>query len=106
MQSANNFTLSTITLDRVSNSSKIPTSKYPGHAAFEIQDGQLVVEMGGEKVVLEQGDVVFIPGNTTYKYYSQVTYTKFLQISQGAEGLDSKLIAEGKSWDSPVWPVK
>lgn len=81
------------------------TSSYPGHAAFEVIEGQLTVVMCGETLQLLQGDVVFIPGNTGYKYYSEVAYTKFLQISQGAAGLDTALIQSGKSWNSPVWPT-
>jgi quercetin dioxygenase-like cupin family protein len=104
-QSAGNFTLSTITMDRVSSNTTVPTQTFPGHAAFEVLEGQLQVEMLGEKLSLLQGDVVFIPSNTSYVYYSEVAYTKFLHIGQGGEGLDSALIAAGESWDSPVWPT-
>lgn len=104
VQSAGNFTLSTITMARVAIGD-VEESVYPGHAAFEVLDGQLKVLMGGETLSLLQGDVVFIPGNTTYKYFSDVAYTKFLHVSQGADGLDSALIAGGASWDSPVWPI-
>lgn len=61
--------------------------------------------MLGETLGLSQGDVVFIPGNTTYSYWSEVAYTKFLHIGQGGAGLDAALIKAGKSWDSPVWPT-
>ncbi|CZR62862.1 related to Quercetin 2,3-dioxygenase [Phialocephala subalpina] len=101
-QSANNFTPSTITMERVSSNATVPTRQFPGHAAFEVLEGSLQVEMLGEKVSLLQGDVVFIPGNTTYNYYSEVAYTKFLHVGQGAEGLDSVLIQGVESWDSPV----
>ncbi|KAL2062376.1 hypothetical protein VTL71DRAFT_6642 [Oculimacula yallundae] len=104
VQSAGNFTLSTITMARVS-AGDVPESMFPGHAAFEVLDGQLKVLIGGETISLMQGDVVFIPGNTTYKYFSDVAYTKILHISQGAVGLDSKLIAGGEAWNSPVWPI-
>lgn len=103
VQSGGNFTLSTITMARVAVTD-VAESVYPGHSAFEILDGQLKVLISGETLSLLQGDVVFIPGNTTYKFSSDVAYTKVLCISQGADGLDSELIAGGKSWDSPVWP--
>lgn len=103
-QSAGNFTLSTITMSRVAITD-VSDSIYPGHAAFEVLDGQLGVVMGGEILSLLQGDVVFIPGHMTYKYYSEVAYTKFLHISQGAAGLDSTLIEGGETWDSPLWPT-
>jgi quercetin dioxygenase-like cupin family protein len=93
--------MSTITIAKGSTNT---TSSYPGHAAFEILEGQLMVSMQGEVLSLLQGDVVFIPGNTTYGYWSEVAYTKFLHVSQGADGLDTVLIAAGESWDSPVWP--
>jgi quercetin dioxygenase-like cupin family protein len=102
IQSAGNFTMSTITIAKGSANT---TSSYLGHAAFEILEGQLMVSMGGEVVSLLQGDVVFIPGNTTYMYWSEVAYTKFLHVSQGAEGLDTVLIAAGATSDSPVWPT-
>lgn len=60
--------------------------------------------MSDETLNLLQGDVVFIPGNTTYTYYSTVAFTKTLHISQGAEGLATSLIAGGSAWNSPVWP--
>lgn len=104
-QSAGNFTLSTITIDRVSANSTVKTLSYPGHAAFEILEGQLTVQMEGETLNLLTGDVVFIPGNTAYKYYSTVAYTKFLHVGAGANTLDTALIASGESWVSPVWPT-
>lgn len=104
-QSAGNFTLSTIAMDRLSSNATASVQKFPGHAAFEVIDGQLTVVMEGETLSLIQGDVVFIPGNTPYKYYSLVAYTKFLHISQGAKGLDTTLIAGASNWTSPVWPT-
>ncbi|KAE9367091.1 RmlC-like cupin, partial [Stipitochalara longipes BDJ] len=100
-QSAGNFTMSTITIAKGSTNS---TTSHPGHTAFEILEGQLMVRMEGEVLSLLQGDVVFIPGNTTYGYWSEVAYTKFLHVGAGAKGLDTALIAEGEDWDSPVWP--
>lgn len=105
VQSAGNFTLSTITIDRLLSNITVPESSYPGHAAFEILEGMLSVEMEGELLQLIQGDVVFIPGNTTYKYYSTVSFTKFLHIGAGDEGLDTTMINGGVSWDYPVWPT-
>lgn len=104
-QSAGNFTLSTITMDRVSKNATVQDQKFPGHAAFEVLEGQLMVFLEGELLSLLQGDVVFIPGNTTYQYYSNVAFTKVLHIGQGASGLDTSLIAAAAAWDSPVWPT-
>lgn len=92
-------------MEKVMANTTVPKRTFVGHAAFEVLEGSLQVEMLGEKISLLQGDVVFIPGHTTYTYYSEVAYTKFLHVSQGAEGLDRALIAGGESWDSPVWPT-
>jgi len=79
--------------------------KFPSQATFEVLECQLRDLIGGETLSLLQGDVVFIPGNTTYKYYSTLAFTKVLYISQGAEGLDTALITSAKSWESPVSPT-
>jgi glyoxylate utilization-related uncharacterized protein len=105
VQSAGNFSLSTITMDKLLSNATASSQSFAGHAALEVLDGQLMVSMLGETLSLLQGDVVFIPSNTTYKYWSSVAYTKVLHIGQGAEGLDTTLIAGATSWDSPVWPT-
>lgn len=106
-QSAGNFTMSTIAMDHLLSNITAVTQSYPGHAAFEVIEGQLMVSMLGETVSLLQGDVIFIPGNTSYTYYSKVAFTKVLHISQGAQGLDATLMAgaANSSWTSPVWPT-
>lgn len=102
-QSEGSFIMSTITIDRVSSNETVNQLSYSGHASFEVLDGQL--QMEGELISLWPGDVVFILGNITYKYFSNVVYTKFLHIGQGSEGLDSALISWGESWEIPVWPT-
>lgn len=105
VQSDGNFTLSTITIAKWSNSAETPANRtFAGHAAFEVIDGMLKVDMMNETLSLIQGDVVFIPGGTQYSYWSDVAFTKFLYIGQGTDGLDSSLIANGTSWSSPIWP--
>jgi quercetin dioxygenase-like cupin family protein len=104
-QSAGNFTLSTITIDRLLSNVSLTSQSYPGHSAFEVLEGQLYVLIESELLSLLQGDVVFIPGNISYQYYSKVAFTKFLHIGQGSECLDTALIANSTSWDSPVWPT-
>ncbi|QSZ37024.1 hypothetical protein DSL72_009116 [Monilinia vaccinii-corymbosi] len=105
VQSGGNFSLSTITLDRKLSNVTIPTSRLTGHAAFEILEGLVTVEIQGETLSLIQGDVVFIPGNTPFKYYSTVNFAKFLFIGAGSDALDTQLIGSGTSWSSPVWPT-
>ncbi|KAB8295895.1 hypothetical protein EYC80_008716 [Monilinia laxa] len=105
VQSGGDFSLSTITLDRKLSNVTIPTSQLANHAAFEILEGLVTVEIQDETLSLVQGDVVFIPGNTPFKYYSTVNFAKFLFIGAGSEALDTQLIANGTSWSFPVFPT-
>jgi quercetin dioxygenase-like cupin family protein len=108
VQSAGNFTMSTISISRTNfttPSTQAPISTYPGHAAFEVLEGQLSVFIKSETVNLLQGDVLFIPRNTTYRYWSEVVFTKVLHVSAGAKGLDVALTTSGTNWTSPAWPV-
>jgi hypothetical protein len=55
--------------------------------------------------MLITGDVAFIPANTTFSYWSDVAFTKFMYVSAGAEGLDQKLLANAENWGFPVFPT-
>lgn len=122
-QSAGNFTLATISISqKLSNDSamSIPgndtsaaaagtsasgSTALTGHSAFEVLEGLLSVEIGGETIQLATGDVVFVPAGTAFQYYSVVPFTKVYYISQGADGLDTRLMANGVSgWEYPAWP--
>jgi quercetin dioxygenase-like cupin family protein len=105
VQSAGNFTLSTISISKQLRNTTTQFHSYPGHAAFEVLEGQLSIMLEGEALDLLQGDVVFIPGNSSYGYFSKVAFTKVLYISQGADSLDTALISKSMSWGSPVWPT-
>lgn len=119
-QSAGNFTSATIIISQklsnesamavVGNSSTQATASLSGskaltgHSAFEVIEGLFTFEMSGEILQMATGDVVFIPAGTPFQYYSQVPFTKVLYISQGADGLDSRLIANGESgWEYTTW---
>jgi len=104
VQSDGNFTMSTITMSKQLNGTA-PKLTAPGHAAFEVLEGQLIFNMEGETISLLDGDVVFIPGNTAFSYWSEIAYTKVLYIGAGSEGVAASLIAGGKDWESPVWPT-
>lgn len=71
--------------------------------AFQVLEGQLTLEMAGETNKLIMGDLVFIPGNTTFSYWSDVRYTKMFVGAVGT-GLDTKLISEAVPWDYAVFP--
>jgi hypothetical protein len=64
----------------------------------------LSLEMEDETVSLIMGDVAFIPGNTTFKYWSDVAFTKFMYMSAGAKGLDQVLLLKAENWEYPVFP--
>lgn len=105
LQTGENFTISQIAIQSLPANGTVEEQSFPGHAAFEVLEGQLKVEIEGETIGLLTGDVVFIPGETSYKYWSDVADTKVYHVSAGVEGLDAKLIKGGKSWDYPVWPT-
>lgn len=125
-QSEGNFTIATIIMsERLSNETAMAvvgntTTKasgagsgsgsgskaLSGHSAFEVLEGMLTFEMSGETIRLVTGDVVFVPAGTAFRYFSEVPYTKVLCISQGADGLAPRLIANGESgWEYPVFPA-
>ncbi|KAE9990365.1 hypothetical protein EG327_001503 [Venturia inaequalis] len=104
-QTGGNFTISQITIQSTPSNGTVEEQSFPGHAAFEVLEGQLKVELEGETIGLLTGDVVFIPGGTSYKFWSDVADTKVYHVSAGVKGLDTKFIKGGKSWAYPVWPT-
>lgn len=105
IQGANKFTEGTITISRQASNITVPTRRFENHTAFEILEGALQVNLMNETVQLLQGDVVFVPGNTTFEYWSEVAFTKFLYVCAGERGLDVELIKEAKVWEYPTWPA-
>lgn len=120
-QSAGNFTLATIIMsEKLSNETAMSvvgnataatsacasgTKALAGHTAFEVIEGLFTVEMSGETIHLATGDVVFVPAGTAFSYYSLVPFTKVMIVSQGEDGLDTRLVANGQSgWEYPTWP--
>lgn len=123
VQSDGNFTITTIILsEKLSNetamsvvgsttstagaSSISGSTALTGHSAFEVLEGLLSFEMSGETIQLAVGDVVFVPAGTAFSYSSVVPYTKVMYISQGADGLATRLMANGEDgWEYPVFPA-
>jgi quercetin dioxygenase-like cupin family protein len=104
-QSADKFTMGTITLSpRQANTTDNPTTLYQ-HVAFQVQEGQLVVGIKGESVSLIEGDVVFVPSGTSFTYYASVPFTKFLYVSAGGNGLDAQLIQKSIPWEYATYPT-
>ncbi|KAI1868568.1 uncharacterized protein JN550_006484 [Neoarthrinium moseri] len=103
-QTANNLTEGTMTLSKKLANQTAPVATVPVHTAFQMQEGQLLVTIGGESEFLETGDVVFVPGNTTFSYFSTVAFTQFLYVSAGVGGLDEQLLANSVDWDYATFP--
>jgi quercetin dioxygenase-like cupin family protein len=104
-QTADKFTMGTITLSpRMANTTDNPTTLYQ-HVAFQVQEGQLVVGIKGETVSLIDGDVFFVPSGTSFTYYASVPFTKFLYVSAGGNGLDAQLIQKAIPWDYATYPT-
>ncbi|KAH7072129.1 quercetin 2,3-dioxygenase [Paraphoma chrysanthemicola] len=102
-----NFTLSLITINKQSANITLPSWNLPGTAAFQVLEGQLSIEIEGYPTAsLLAGDVVLIPGNITYKYWSDVAFTKAVYISGGTEGVDQQLIKGAREWDYVVFPME
>ncbi|KAG9565541.1 RmlC-like cupin, partial [Aureobasidium melanogenum] len=104
-QGAGKFSEGTVTMSRKLSNTTIPSRYFVDHMAFEVLEGALKVQMQGEEVQLLQGDVVFVPGNTTFSYWSEVAFTKFLYVCAGSEGLDVELRKKAVEWEYPTWPT-
>ncbi|KAL0569360.1 hypothetical protein V5O48_012611 [Marasmius crinis-equi] len=104
-QSANNFTMGTITMSPLLANQSVSTQNLTQHAAFQLEEGELVVTIEGETAGLIQGDVVFIPAGTPFTYYASRPFTKFLYVSAGGDGLDYQLIQKSVFWNYTTYPT-
>ncbi|KAI1610131.1 RmlC-like cupin domain-containing protein [Exophiala viscosa] len=83
---------------------KPAASRFNVDQAFQVTEGQLHVEINGERAQLIFGDLVFIPRGTYFNYWSTVGFTKFVAWSAGP-GLSDSLIQGAEEWDYAVWPA-
>ncbi|KAH0828202.1 hypothetical protein AYO21_03762 [Fonsecaea monophora] len=72
--------------------------------AFQVTEGQLHLQIGGEEAQLIFGDLAFIPKGTPFSYWSTVGFTKMVTWAAGS-GLADSLISEAKAWAHGVWPA-
>ncbi|KAK4161775.1 RmlC-like cupin [Cladorrhinum sp. PSN259] len=73
--------------------------------AFMVEEGQLKVTVEGyDPVSLINGDVVFVPRNTSFSYVATAEFTKFMYVTGGGKGLDYELMAGARPWDSAFYP--
>jgi quercetin dioxygenase-like cupin family protein len=101
----NKFTQGTITMSLKKADHTAPTIILPHHTAFMMEEGQLGVTIEGyDHVHLIDGDVVFIPANTSFVYYAEAEFTKFMYVSGGGGGLDAILVKGGSSFDKALYP--
>ncbi|KAH8660045.1 RmlC-like cupin domain-containing protein [Xylariales sp. PMI_506] len=107
-QTSNNFTMGTMTMSPLLSNMTIPaTVSYSQPLAFQLEEGMLVLQVEGytDPVSLIQGDVIFLPANTTFSYYAAVSFTHLLYVSGGADGIDYDLMSRSESWDYATYPV-
>ncbi|KAF9738373.1 hypothetical protein PMIN06_006108 [Paraphaeosphaeria minitans] len=106
-QSDGIFTEGTITLSRLPSSSQPQTWELPWHTALEVVEGLVGVMVEGyvEELSLSVGDVVFVPGNTTWSLWGKAAFLKVLYVGLGKVTEDSRLREVGREWGSVVWPV-
>ena len=102
-ESGGNFTISTIVMRQKQSNQTIAAQAFTEPQALQVLEGELTLTMAGETNRLTTGDVAFIPGNTTFSYWSEVLYTKLYAAAIGG-GLTDSLINESNEWDYAVFP--
>ncbi|KAM4062630.1 quercetin 2,3-dioxygenase [Hirsutella rhossiliensis] len=101
-----NFTMGTLIMSPKLDNETVETTQLPHHFAIQMEEGQLALSIPGyPETYLIQGDVAFIPADTSFTYYATVPFTKFLYMNAGASGLDHQLLQDSISWDFPVYPA-
>ncbi|KAG7407378.1 Quercetin 2,3-dioxygenase [Fusarium oxysporum f. sp. rapae] len=100
------FTESTITINGPpSDISTLPHFSLPHGNAFMVLEGTLTVHVQGyHPVTLVWGDVMYVPKDTSFTYYTSTHWCKFLYVSGGNNCLDTKLVKGGAVYNSVVFP--
>ncbi|KAF5980096.1 quercetin 2,3-dioxygenase [Fusarium bulbicola] len=100
------FTKSTITITGPpSDISALPYQSFPHGSAFMVLEGTLTIHVEGYlPVTLVWRDVMYVPKNTRFTYYTSTYWCKFLYVSGGDNCLDTKLIKGGAAYNSVVFP--
>lgn len=89
----------------------IPFNDSPHHhsatQSFEVLEGQLSINIAGLNYTLIDGDVVVIPKNESFEFWSTVEFTKILVTEGEGLGLASRLISDPVTipWNYTVWPT-
>jgi quercetin dioxygenase-like cupin family protein len=105
----NAFAQGTITMSpqlKNGTAGPVPVVHSPYATAFQMEEGQLAVDVQGyDQATLIEGDVIFVPANTSFSYFAQAEFTKFMYVSGGGSGLDAMLQANAKTWTSAFYPT-
>ncbi|GMF62708.1 unnamed protein product [Phytophthora fragariaefolia] len=104
-QNGGNFTMGTLTMSAKVSNETVNTIAPKQPLAFQLEEGQLSVEVDGESALLIQVDVLFVPANTTFSYHATVPVTKFLYVSGGADGFDQDLLQNSTEWEYAIYPT-
>lgn len=103
---ASNFAMGNLVISRLLSNQTATTVSYTQPLAFQLEEGQLVVEVDGyDSISLIQGDVIFVPAETSFSYYATAMYTKLLYVSGGGDGFDYQLMSRAESWDYATYPT-
>ncbi|KAL4901861.1 RmlC-like cupin domain-containing protein [Aspergillus multicolor] len=103
--SGGNLTMGTITMSPLDGRQALPSETvFAEHTALSVEEGQLVVTINEETAHLIQGDLIFIPAGTPFKYYASAAATKFLYVNTGRHGLQSQLLQNSIPWNYAAYP--
>jgi glyoxylate utilization-related uncharacterized protein len=99
-QTKNLFAQGHITMFPKPQGAVAPKIVSPEATAFMLEEGELAVTVEGfETAHLIDGDVVFVPPNTSFTYFAEAEFTKFLYVSGGGKGLDAILMKDAITWN-------
>lgn len=98
------FTMSTVAVRKIIEGEKIVTYKLQDSVAIMILEGELEIQIESRYDRLGTGDLVFIPHNTPFSYWSHKNWAKFLVGGNGKQSLDMALLADSIPWGYAVFP--
>ena len=103
--STSKLTIGTITMSEQLDDEAPSSAILPHHFALQMIEGQLALNVSGYRpTYLIDGDVAFIPANTSFFYSATVPFTKFLYLNGGERGLESQLLRDSIPWELPTYP--
>ena len=101
-ESAGNTTIATIGMGAGQMGA---TQSFKAPQAFQVLEGQLTIKIGDQTVNLINGDLVFLPADTEFSYYSAVAWTKIYTYAAGSDSLASSIVKAGENWSASVFPA-